>query len=348
MPKENNQNKSVPLKMKISGNSYAVRKFVEMLQQTGHHKDNGQNKFSSLNVLNTETETRNGKEYLNVICEGQCQGTLKTSLCNADTNINIASQREKLGIAVEAYTGAKAPAIQEHIILDRGQIVAESQSRIKEYEISKMSNEEIETLLFEEGLANKAELLNMADEDGIYREGGLENYGRFQDLVNILEEEPRKFFPYESTWGGIYSITLAMNRYIENDNLYLAMGAFDEDLQGLDHFADITVNVGALPYLQSAIDTNNNGDKIMDFLQENGFGTPTGRTIRSGFCSFPVFKFNPDKLMEILPQQFKEYSLAHGVNPETMKNPIDQQIKSASVKTQSQTTNNRKLETGRE
>ena len=168
-----------------------------------------------------------------------------------------------------------------------------------------------------------------------------------------LHLEPAKnYFPLPN---GIYQLGLSAGAivvygyllYIENRETYLAMGAFDEDLQGLDHFADVTVNVGALPYLQSAIDTNNNGDKILDFLQKNGFGSPTGRMIRSGFCSFPVFKFNPDKLMEILPQQFKEYSLAHGVNPETVKKPIDQQIESAAKKNQRPINNNRKLETGR-
>lgn len=61
---------------------------------------------------------------------------------------------------------------------------------------------------------------------------------------------------------------------------------------GLEYYSDVTVNLDSE---RSAgcqfIDTNNNGDQILDWLEENKFGERTGRTGKSGFCTYPEFNF---------------------------------------------------------
>lgn len=69
-----------------------------------------------------------------------------------------------------------------------------------------------------------------------------------------------------------------------------------------DYYADITVN---LPDCQRSagcqfIDTNNNGDEIVDWLEENGFGKRTGNFETSGFCTYPEFNF-------YIGETFQEY-----------------------------------------
>lgn len=40
------------------------------------------------------------------------------------------------------------------------------------------------------------------------------------------------------------------------------------------------------------IDINNNGIKILDWLEKNGFGKITGEQAQSGFCVYPEFEFD--------------------------------------------------------
>lgn len=118
-------------------------------------------------------------------------------------------------------------------------------------------------------------------------------------------------FEYNDRFGVTYQVMPNMNTYLNNDNLYLGLDFYDTDCQAWLPYADVTVNVGALPFLESAIDTNNNGNDILDFLVKNGFGELTGAAIKSGYCEFPVFKFNEDKLKEVDSFAFELYAKAH-------------------------------------
>ncbi len=119
---------------------------------------------------------------------------------------------------------------------------------------------------------------------------------------------------YLSSFGPV-PVYPVFDMYRDDDNLYMGMDYFDEEEQMMDHFASITVNIDRLPYLQSTIDTNNNGQKILDFLQRNGFGTCTGRTMHSGFCLYPVFQFEEEALHRMDPDFFRQYAQVHGRNP---------------------------------
>lgn len=61
----------------------------------------------------------------------------------------------------------------------------------------------------------------------------------------------------------------------------------------LEPYTDVTVN---LPNQRRGtgcqfIDTNNNDESILDWLEENGFRERTGSYGHSGFCSYPEFDF---------------------------------------------------------
>jgi len=55
-----------------------------------------------------------------------------------------------------------------------------------------------------------------------------------------------------------------------------------------------------LPYLCVSEDTafvdTNNYPWAEDFIVSNGLGGPAGRTARSGFCTYPLYKFDLKKL----------------------------------------------------
>ncbi len=145
------------------------------------------------------------------------------------------------------------------------------------------------------------------------------------------ESTKAEWMTYEG-YSGTYQVLPKLNLYRENSNLYVGLDFFDLDFGGFEPFTDLTVNVGALPYLHSAIDTNNNGQQAVDFLEAHGFGKKTDFSIPSGFCLFPVFKFNEDKLREIDPQVFAEYAKAHNVELRPLKDQLSAAEKRVSKK----------------
>lgn len=132
-------------------------------------------------------------------------------------------------------------------------------------------------------------------------------------------------YVYTDFFGDDNQVYFRLNHYTQNNNLYLGLLKYDAEFDMMTPYCDVTVNIGALPYLESAIDTNNNGRKMLDFLEKNGFGKATGLELPSGFCWFPVFRFNEDKLREIDPETFAEYAKAHGMD----RKPLAQQISAA-------------------
>ena len=139
---------------------------------------------------------------------------------------------------------------------------------------------------------------------------------------------PTKPLPYIDFFGDTVVVFPVIDVYRSTNNLYIGLKAYDEDLEDIDHYCDVTVNITDLPYLQSTIDTNNNGDKMIKFLEENGFGHATGRMVPSGYCWFPVFEFDPEMLKSLDIDTFAFYSKFHNVKVES-KPSLDSQIRDA-------------------
>ena len=132
----------------------------------------------------------------------------------------------------------------------------------------------------------------------------------------------RQTFTYESAYGPV-NVVPRLGIYHDN-NLYMALLSYDDELRAWDHFGNVTVNITQLPYLYSAIDTNNNGDKILAFLEENGFGKATGHTLQSGFCEYPVFHFDEKMLIQIDPEVYATYGALHGQSHTALSEKISQ------------------------
>lgn len=59
-------------------------------------------------------------------------------------------------------------------------------------------------------------------------------------------------------------------------------------------YCKFTTNIRELPPYMNCIDVNNLGYEAVDFLVSIGAGKPTGVLIKSGYCIYPVFKFNKE------------------------------------------------------
>ena len=55
------------------------------------------------------------------------------------------------------------------------------------------------------------------------------------------------------------------------------------------------------------IDTNHNGQEILVWIIRNGLAVPAGRYGRSGYCSYPEYRFKETLLREIDPKGYEDY-----------------------------------------
>ena len=98
-------------------------------------------------------------------------------------------------------------------------------------------------------------------------------------------------------YGETNAMSFQLGNYVVDKNLYVSL-LYDEG-GCLIPWSNLTVNLGIKCADNCAfIDTNNNGNDIITWLEENGLGKLTGRTGESGWCLYPEFEFNMDELMK--------------------------------------------------
>lgn len=98
--------------------------------------------------------------------------------------------------------------------------------------------------------------------------------------IILLRYRNKWVFPVVSTYQhGLGSPIALMLYYLRKEEL--------------EYYCSITVNVPDCPRNAGCqfIDTNNNGEGILDWLEQNNFGTRTDQEGKSGFCTYPLFNF---------------------------------------------------------
>ena len=91
---------------------------------------------------------------------------------------------------------------------------------------------------------------------------------------------------------GTYDVDIFVSRYCDNGNLAIQLISPTEG-----PFATITVNLsaGQLPEDCAFVDTNN-CPWAPDFIAEHGLGRCTCMIGASGYCTYPMYEFDVDKL----------------------------------------------------
>lgn len=107
---------------------------------------------------------------------------------------------------------------------------------------------------------------------------------------------------------GREKVTVTVNIYETGDNLYVGLLCLNENGIPEEYYANLTVNLPEYeldPY-EAFIDTNNFPLAEL-FLEDNQLACHTGTYGGSGYCIYPVYRFDRDKLMELCPESIKEY-----------------------------------------
>lgn len=111
-------------------------------------------------------------------------------------------------------------------------------------------------------------------------------------------------------WGTTEQVSLEINTYLNNGSLYIGLSSMEDGYQ--EPYGDMTVNLGEkAPDFCGYIDTNNMPE-LIKFIEENELGEFTGLTQRSGFCEYPLYMFNVDKLRELCPDGMEIYEKSRG------------------------------------
>jgi hypothetical protein len=108
-------------------------------------------------------------------------------------------------------------------------------------------------------------------------------------------------------YGNNHPITMQLSQYAENGNPYVGLITNEEGYN--EPWSDLTVNLSILCEKNCAfIDTNNNGEEIIDWLISNNLGKLTGRIEPSGWCVYPEFEFNMEELAKYVVYDDREES----------------------------------------
>ncbi len=102
----------------------------------------------------------------------------------------------------------------------------------------------------------------------------------------------------KTQFGKSIPVTFKKAKYVAFNNLYIGIVSWEEGYP--EPWSDLTVNLGVSMEPDCAfIDTNNNGEGIIDWLIENNIAIPTGYWAKSGFCTYPEVRFNKEFLDKI-------------------------------------------------
>ena len=132
--------------------------------------------------------------------------------------------------------------------------------------------------------------------------------------INLMKDDrgvEYKCLTYTSRFTGETDVAFDIQQYMNNGNMYIGLGCNEEGY--LEPFADLTVNLGdTTPNYCAYVDTNNLPD-AETFVTDNELGTFTGFVKRSGYCEYPLYMFNPDKLRELCPDGLAMYEKNKGI-----------------------------------
>ena len=106
-------------------------------------------------------------------------------------------------------------------------------------------------------------------------------------------------------YGSTRPIQLQVAAYM-NGNLAIEMITWEDGCP--EPWNTLTVNLTWQCEKDCAfIDTNNNGKEILMWLKKHELAAPTGMELRSGFCTYPEYRFQEALLREIDPDGYEAY-----------------------------------------
>ena len=123
----------------------------------------------------------------------------------------------------------------------------------------------------------------------------------------------------QTQWGTTEKIQLEICNYMNNNGLYIGLSAVGGEYP--ESYGDLTVNLESkAPDYCGYVDTSSMPE-LEKFITDHDIGEFTGLSKRSGFCEFPLYMFNPDKLRELCPDGMSAYEKSIGADKKLEQKP---------------------------
>ena len=113
-------------------------------------------------------------------------------------------------------------------------------------------------------------------------------------------------------YGETVSLELQVRSYYSASRLALLL--VDWSGGEPEPWGDLTVNLGVFTEKNCAfVDVNDMGESILPWIEKNGLGKPTGRSQSSGFVTYPEYRFDPKRLLELDDYGYQEHSRRYDI-----------------------------------
>lgn len=140
-------------------------------------------------------------------------------------------------------------------------------------------------------------------------ETGLQNAG------TVLE--------FKTDFGTIEQVELEAGACRNDGSLYVALTAVGDGYP--EPYGNVTVNLGRkIPPYCAFVDTNNMPE-AEDFLINNRLASFTGLVQESGYCTYPLYQFDAERLRQLCPGGMAAYEQESGLTQEPVKKEKNRQ-----------------------
>lgn len=166
--------------MRIAGQKESVDQFIDMLSGKGPvHLGRVFSAYTDEPF--TPYPGNRGIGYADV--SGDCTWSIKESMLPGyNPSITLATEAKRLGLVVEAYSSEPGNQFQEHVLINKGDILTFDCVDYQEHYVEDMSEKELAELCEERGLT-KEELLSLVNDNGDYTVGGFgDDFANYKDL----------------------------------------------------------------------------------------------------------------------------------------------------------------------
>lgn len=166
--------------MRIAGKKESVDQFIAMLS--------GKAPIRLGRVFSVYTDEpftpypgNKGIGYADI--SGDCAWSIRESMLpGSNPSVTLATEAKRLGLAVEAYSSEPGNQFQEHVLINKGDILTFDCVDYEEHCMEGMSEKQLAELCQEKGLT-KEELLSQVNHNGDYTVGGFgEDFADYKDL----------------------------------------------------------------------------------------------------------------------------------------------------------------------
>lgn len=124
-------------------------------------------------------------------------------------------------------------------------------------------------------------------------------------------EKTAETLELNTSFGTTEQVQLTVNTYMNNKSLYVGLTTVEDGCP--EPYGNVTVNLlKSVPAYCAFVDTNNMPE-LEDFLVKNRIAEFTGIEQQSGFCSFPLYLFDLEKLREFCPVEMEVYEQENGL-----------------------------------